>query len=295
MASSVVSQEEWAAAVAERLSDAALWNIINDVKQINGGKYNQPYSTPGSFGTHTRYAAYAQSDVTIANEYATCDQSAILSQPIDRADLVQSQYAKLINLAKEQGVSAGEKLDNLMLAAHAGWTNFGAEDLVTPSSAGTTAITVDVNNVDDILDSLDATIDTAKGNKLANRNGKFIVWRPGDFKLVKQLARSQGFASADDIIINGMNFGVKYMGWEHYVSNQHTSGHLFAGVKGLHFLGTAPGAFPMVYQHDEPSVIETDADPAAGNLSAIAMVTRLDYVFKTWANYKPVLFDVLVN
>jgi hypothetical protein len=292
MSSSIISQAEWSAAVQERLADAALWNIINDVKQINGGVYHQPYSTPGTFGSHTRYSAYAQSDVTIADEYATCNQSAILSQPIDRADLVQSQYAKLIKLAQEQGVSAGEKLDNLMLAAHAGWTDFGVGDLTTIGSADTTQITIDINNIDDILDTLDATIDTAKGNKLANRNGKFIIWRPKDFKLVKQLARSQGFASADDIIINGMNFGVKYMGWEHYVSNQHTANHVFAGVKNLHFLGTAPGAFPMTYQHEEPSVLETDGDPASGNLSAIAMVTRLDYVYKTWANYKPVLFDV---
>jgi hypothetical protein len=292
MASSVISQEEWAVNVQERLADPALWNIINDVQQINGGKYNNPYSTPGSFAAHTRYAAYAQSDVTIANEYATCDQSAILSQPIDRADLVQSQYAKLTKLAQEQGVSAGEKLDALMLASHAGWTDFGAENLA--GSTGASQITVDVNNVDDIIDALDVAIDTAKGNKLANRNGKFIIWRPNDFKFVKQLARSQGFASADDIIINGMNFGVKYMGWEHYVSNQHTSGHLFAGVKGVHFLGTAPTAFPMVYQVDEPTVLETDGDPAAGNLSAIAMVTRMDYVYKTWTNTKPVLFDLNV-
>lgn len=291
---SVISQEEWSANVQERLSDAALWNIINDVKQINGGKYNNPYSTPGSFGAHTKYASYAQTAVSMTNDYATCDQSAILSQPIDRADLVQSNYAKLTKLAQEQGISAGEKLDNLMLAAHAGWTDFGVADLTTVGSADTTKITVDVNNVDDILDALDATIDTAKGNKLANRNGKFIIWRPNDFKFVKQLARSQGFSSADDIIINGMNFGVKYMGWEHYVSNQHTANHIFAGVKGVHFLGTAPGMFPLSYEVSEPSVIETDGDPAAGNLSAISMVTRLDYVYKTWNNMKPVLFDINV-
>lgn len=295
MANTIISQEEWSANVQERLADAALWNIINDVQQINGGVYHQPYETQAAFQTHTRGSAYTHQNVTFTDDYATCNQSVILPQQIDRADLTQSNYAKLVKLAQNQGVTAGEKLDALMLAAHAGWTNFGAEDLTTIGSAGSTAITVDVNNIDDIIDALDATIDTAKGNKLANRNGKFIIWRPNDFAQLKKLARSQGFGSADDIIVNGMNFGMKYMGWEHYVSNQHTSGHVFAGVKKLHFLGTAPGMFPFTYEVEEPVQVETDGDPAAGNLSAIAMVTRMDYVYKTWTNYKPVLFDVLVN
>ena len=293
MVNTIVSEQEWSAVVQERLSDVALWNIINDFQVVNGGVYNNPYETHASFQSHTRGSAYTHQDVTFTNETATVNQSTILPQQIDRADLVQSKYAKLINLARQQGVSAGEKLDNLMLASHASWTNFGQENLDTPGTAGSTQITVTVNNVDDILDSLDIEIDEAKGNSLANSKGKFIVWRPKDFAKLKTLARSQGFSTADDIIMNGMKFGMKYMGWEHYVSNQHTANHLFAGVKGVHFLGVAPGAFPMVYEVAEPTAKEAGSNEA-GNLSAIAMVTRMDYVFKTWTNMAPVLFDVNV-
>ena len=289
MSNTIDYQQEWAAVVQERLSDPALWNIINNVKVVDGDVYNNPYETHASFQSHTKGTAYTHQDVTFTNETAIVDQSVILPQQIDRVDLIQSKYANLMKLAEMQGVSAGEKLDNLMLAAHAGWENF--DNASIGGAAGN--ITVSINNIDDIIDNLDVQIDQAKGNKLANRNGRFIVWRAADFAKLKGLARSQGFLSADDIIMNGMNFGFKYGGWEHYVSSQHTSGHLFAGVKKVHFLGVAAGAFPMVYTVDEPTLRDTASD-VAGNLSAKSVVTRIDHVYKTFNNFASVLFDVLV-
>lgn len=289
MANTIDYQQEWAAVVQERLSDPALWNIINEVKMVDGDVFNNPYETHASFQSHTRGSAYTHQDVTFTNETATVNSSVILPQQIDRADLIQSRYADLMKLAEMQGISANEKLDNAMLAAHAGWEDFDNSDI--GGSAG--QISVSISNIDDIIDNLDREIDEAKGNALANRNGKFIVWRPADFAKLKALARSQGFATADEIILNGMNFGYRYGGWEHYVSNQHTANKLFAGVKKVHFLGTPAAAFPMVYTVDEPTAKEAGTNEA-GNLSAKAIVTRLDYVYKTWNNYVSVLFDVSV-
>lgn len=292
MANTIDYQQEWAAVVQERLSDPALWNIINTVKMVDGDVFNNPYETQASFQSHTRGSAYTHQDVVFTNETATVDQSVILPQQIDRADLIQSRYADLMKLAENQGISANEKLDNAMLAKHADWEDFGTVD-IGGGGVATDTITVSISNIDDIIDNLDREIDEAKGNALANRNGKFIIWRPSDFAKLKALARSQGFATADEIIMNGMNFGYRYGGWEHYVSNQHTANHVFAGVKKAHFLGTPASAFPMVYTVDEPARKEAGSNEA-GNLSAKAVITRLDYVYKTWASMQPVLFDVNV-
>lgn len=292
MAQTIDYQQEWSAVVQERLSDPALWNIINDVKVVDGDVYNHPYETHASFQSHTRNQAYTHQDVQFTNETATVNQSEILPQFIDRADLIQSRYADLMKLAEMQGVTAGERLDNRMLAKHADWEDFGTVDIGAGGGA-TDTIAVSVNNIDDIIDNLDREIDEAKGNGVANRNGRFIIWRPADFAKLKGLARSQGFGTADQIIMNGMNFGFRYGDWEHYVSNQHTANHVFAGVKGLHFLGVASAAFPMVYTVDEPTAREAGANEA-GNLSALSVVSRIDYVYATWTNLKPLLFDVNV-
>ena len=129
MANTIDYQQEWAAVVQERLSDPALWNIINEVKMVDGDVFNNPYETHASFQSHTRGSAYTHQDVVFTNETATVDQSVILPQQIDRVDLVQSKYADLMKLAEQQGTSAKEKLDNAMIAAHAGWENFDNADI----------------------------------------------------------------------------------------------------------------------------------------------------------------------
>lgn len=248
--------------------------------------FNNPYETHSAFVSHTRNSAYAHQDVVFTNESATINQSSILPQKIDRADLLQSRYADLMKLAKQQGITANETLDAAMLAKHADWTNFGTAD-IGGGGASTDPITVTTSNIHKIVTGVKRVVRKAKGYNLAIRNGLFIIWRPEDFEILEQFAFSTGFSAADNIIMNGTRMGMRYMDVEHYFSNQHTANHLFAGVKKVHFLGTTPNVFPMVYPVDEPS--DTN-----GQFSAKAMVTRLDYVYKTWTNMKPVLLDINV-
>jgi hypothetical protein len=292
MANTIVFQQDWAAVVQERLSDAALWNIINVVDIREAQVFNNPYETHAAFQTHTRGNAYTHQDVTFTNESVTINTSRILPQFIDRASLAQSRYSNLMKLAEQQGVSAGEVLDNLMLAEHGSWTNFGTDDIGGGGSS-TTPITVTNTNIDDILLGIKREIREAKGDGIANRNGIFVIWRPADFEKLENFAMNQGFMTADRIIQNGGVYGMRYLGVENYVSNQHSANHLFAGVKKTHFLGAAPSMFPFTYTVEEPTAREAGSNEA-GNLSALAVVTRLDFAYKTWTNLKPVLFDINV-
>jgi hypothetical protein len=287
MANSISFQADWALEVQERLSDPALWNIVNDFQMRDSQVFNNPYETHSAYVAHTRGTAYTHQDVVFTNENATINASAILPQKIDRADLLQSRYADLMKLAKQQGITANEALDTAMLASHANWTDFGGADIGL-GGASTDQIAVTTSNIYKIVTGVKRKIRQARGYNLANRNGVFIIWRPADFELLEQFAFSTGFSAADNIIMNGTRMGMRYMDVEHYFSNQHAANHLFAGVKKVHFLGATPQSFPMVYPVDEPS-------DTTGQFSAKAMVTRLDYVYKTWTNMKPTLFDVNVS
>ena len=170
-----------------------------------------------------------------------------------------------------------------MLAAHAQWTDF------TNASIGGAAgnITVSESNVDDIILGIDREIAEAHGEKLADRNGKFIIWRPTDFEKLAKYASAQGFNTADDTLKNGIKNGFKYLGFEHYRSNFHASGHLFGGVKKVNHCGICKSTYGKMYETVDPVV-------GGAQISGIGLNTRIDYAFEAWVNMKPVLFDITV-
>lgn len=98
-----------------------------------------------------------------------------------------------------------------------------------------------------------------------------------------------GFTSADDALKNGTQSGLRYMGVDHYMSNDHTSGHLFAGVKNLYHLGICRATW------GQTSFINFPAGGSGGVLSGIGIYNRADFAFKKWNTVGGLLFDVLVN
>ena len=96
-----------------------------------------------------------------------------------------------------------------------------------------------------------------------------------------------GFNLADIALKDGIKEGYHYMGADHYVSNSHTSGHLFAGVKKLFHLGILKGTYGQIVEDNEPAT-------AGGAISGVAVVSRIDWEFKAWANTSVLLFDVTV-
>ncbi len=203
---------------------------------------------------------------------------------IDRADLAQSTYAKQMELASDQGTLLNEAIETAMLAEHAQWTDF--DNASIGGSAGN--ITVSDTNVDDIIRAIKREIREANGQKLANRKGIFIMWRASDFELLEGFVQANGFSSADNALKNGTVAGFRYMGVDHYVSNSHTAGHLFAGVKNTFHVGICKETYGQVVIDKEPAT-------SGGAVSGIGVVSRVDYAFKAWTKTKPVLFDILVS
>lgn len=283
MSNTIIYNEDWAVKAQARLDAPQNWKEICNVEYTNTRVLNNPYFTDPTVQTGTRGSAYTHQDVTLTNDSITISTFKILPQLIDRADLAQTPYAKQMELADRQGTLLNEAIETAMLASHASFTDF--DNASIGGSAGN--ITVSTSNIDDIIRGIKREIREANGQELMDRNGAFIVWRAADFEILEAYMMANGFSTADYALKNGGEIGIKYMGVYHYVSNKHTAGHVFAGVRKALHLGIVKDTYGQVVIDEEPAV-------SGGAVSAIGIVMRVDYAFKAWANYVPVLFDVLV-
>jgi hypothetical protein len=291
MANTIVYGEAWAEKLQERLDHTTIWKEVCRVEYTDTRVLHNPYmSTTPSVQTGTRGAAYAHQDVGETDDSITISTFKILPILIDRADLAQSTFSKQMELAALQGQLIDEALEAAMLAAHASWTNF--DNASIGGAAGN--ITVSASNIDDIIRGIKREIREANGTDLMNRNGVFIIWRPADFEILEAFIQANGFVTADTYLRNGTVSGLRYMGVDHYTSNDHTAGHIFAGVKKVFHLGICRSTYGQVVINQDPT-LATGAQATIGQTSGVGIVSRVDYAFKAWNNTVPVLFDVLVN
>jgi hypothetical protein len=210
-----------------------------------------------------------------------------LAIPIDRADLAQLTFVKAMDLATLQGQLIDEYLETDMLANNAMWTNFDAGTLAT-GTASTVTIDVDINNIFKIIGRMKTKISEANGDKLAGRNGYFIIWLPTQFEILEEFAAANGYNTADYALKNGISAGFIYRGVLHLKSNKHDSNHVFGGVRKVFALGICKSTYGDVQFVNEPATAE-------GALSAIGVVSRIDWEYKQWTNSKGLVFDIITN
>lgn len=279
-----VFKEDWAVKLQERLGYDTNWKEVCNVEYTDTRVFNNPYmSSVPALQTHTRGDAYTHQLFTLTNEYVTINQSQILPMVIDRADMAQCNYVKQMDMAVLQGQLIAEYLETDMLANHAMWTDF--TNATIGGDAGN--ITVDVTTIPKIIRAMKREIREANGQALMSRNGAFIIWRAADFEVLEAYCQAVGFNTADTALKNGIVKGFEYMGVTHLMSNLHTANHVFGGVKKLMHLGVLKSTFGQVYLDEEPAT-------ASGALSAVAVVSRVDWEYKVWTNTKPLLFDIAV-
>lgn len=277
--------QEWAAKLQERLNHPTNWKEVAKVLYTDTRIMNVPYIPVANepvMQTGTRGTAYGFTDFTISNDALTISTFKPIATFIDQGDLAQCKFTSQMEFADLQGQKINEQIEVAMLADHASWTNIGdTGGVVTLASTGT--LTVSATNIDDIIRGVRREVTKANGQNLSARNGIFMIWRPADFELLEQFVQANGFTQADIALKNGAVSGLHYMGVDHYVSNDFTAGHVFAGVKGLYTIGILKSTYGQI------KVIQ---DPL--NQSGVSVVARADYGLLTPTHYKPLLFDVNV-
>jgi hypothetical protein len=248
-------------------------------------------STTPSIQNGTRGSAFSFQDFAITNESITISTYRELGVYIDRADLAQSGFATQMELADRQGQLMNEKIESAMLASHADWTNVGDTGGVITSGV-TTAITVSASNIDDIIRGIKRIIRVANGKSQMAQNGVFVIWRPEDFELLESFVQANGFSTADSALKDGTLEGFRYMGVDHYYSNDYTAGHLFAGVKKQYHLGICRSTWGQISILQNPTGLVTGT--TWGNLSGIGIHIRADFAFKAWTSIAGLIYDLNV-
>lgn len=281
----------WATGLQERLTGPTTWKEICEVHMMDDYTLNLPYmSTEFSLQSGTRGTAYSHSDFALTNDTLTISSQDIVSVFLDRADAAQQKFVGALEAGRRQGDLINERVEDLFLAQHASWTDWGS-DGAGGFAAGTSQITVTVANIDSLIRSIKRAIIEAKGSKIARRNGIAIVWRPADFEKLEESMASQGFTFADEALKAGImdNTGEgKYaFGVYNYVSESHTANHVFAGVRKIQQLGLLKSTYGRIYYN--PNAVNGD-----GPLSGESHEARLDYGFNAKAGLTSILFDVNV-
>lgn len=266
------NRHDYVVKLRQRLNKPTTFNsVMNVIYSDSRTIVNSILSTEPASVSLTRGTAYTYQDFTLTADTLTISTGRVLPILVDEADRYQQTYFRQMEIADYQGKKINEFLESEVLAQHASWRDFGVGDLNFTSVNDATTITVSATNIDNIIRSVTRKIYTNNGVDAAVENGIFFVWRPRDWEFLTEFAQANGFSEADIALKNGMSpkRAISYLGAEHYLSNDHTALHLFAGVKKVgKDLGILRSTFGRVKFIEEPGLV-----------SGLGLVSRADYGF----------------
>ena len=254
----------------DRLDHPTTWKemckvTITDTRVISSS-YMQ--TTP-TVQTVSRGTAHSLQVFGETAETLTISTGRDLGMYVDMADLAQSDWTKPAELFDRIGALLNEYIESAVLARHASWTDFGTSSIGGGGSA-TTQITVTASNIDDIIRGVRREIREANGQMQMNQFGVGFVWRAADFELLEAFMQANGFTTADQALKEGTVEGIKYLGSNHYWSNEHTANHVFAAVRKMERLGILRGTYGRAHTIDFPAGSENNF------LSGTAFYSRVD-------------------
>ena len=272
-------------ALQDRLDHPQTWKEMCDITMTNDRVISSSYmSTTPSVQSVTRGTGVAAQTFAETAETLTVSTGRDLGLIVDLADEAQSPWTTGAELFNRIGALLNEFIEANVLAQHATWTDF--DNASIGGAAGN--ITVSASNIDDIIRGVKREIREGNGQEMMNRFGVGFVWRVADFELLEAFVQANGFATADAALKEGTVEGLRYMGCDHMFSNDHTSGHVFAGVKKIQRLGILQKTYGRAH---------TIAFPAADSntfFSGTAYYSRVDIGHLTPTAHAGIVFDVNV-
>lgn len=272
----------------DRLDHPQTWKEMCDVIYTDTQVISSSYmSTTPSVATVTRGTGHSMTTFGETAETMTISTGRDLGIYVDFADLSQSPWTKPAELFDRIGALLNEYIESAVLARYGSWTDFGTSS-IGGGGAATDAITVDANNIDDIIRGIKREIREANGQMLMNQNGVGFVWRAADFEILESFTQANQAANTKNYLEEGTVEGLHYLGCDHYWSNDHTATHVFAGVKKIERLGILRGTYGRAHTIDFPA--------ADSNMffSGKAFYSRVDIGHLTPTAHAGLVFDVNV-
>lgn len=269
----------------DRLDHPTTWKEMCDVVYTDTQVISTSYmSTTPSVQTVTRGTGHSMQTFAETAETMTISTGRDLGLFVDWADLAQSPWTKPAELFDRIGALLNEYIESAVLAQHSSRTDF--DNASIGGQAGN--ITVTASNIDDIIRGIKREIREANGQMLMKQNGVGIVWRPADFEILEAFVQANGFQTADQALKEGTVEGLRYLGVDHYWSNDCTSGHLFGGVKKIQRLGILRGTYGKAHTIDFP------AGDTNTYLSGRSFYSRVDIGHLVPTAHAGLVFDILV-
>jgi len=268
----------------DRLDHPQTWKEVCDVIYTNARAISTSRMSNPTVTTVTKGTGFIIADVTETAETLTLDTPRDLGIFVDWGDLAQSPWTKPMEIFDRIGALLNEFIEANLLAQHASWTDFDNASI----GGGAGNITVSASNIDDIIRGIKREIREGNGQFFMNQNGSFSVWRAADFEILEAFVQANGFNSADAALKAGTVEGLRYMGMDHFWSNDHTANHLLAGVKKIQRLGVLKAVYGKAH------TIEFPAGSSNNNLSGVAYYSRVDIGHLTPTAHVGLVFDVNV-
>ena len=285
VANTITYKTQFEDVLQDRLDRPTTWKEMCDVTFTDTRVISSSYmSTTPSVQTVTRGTG---ASLQVFNETAntlTISTGRDLGVVVDHGDLYQSPWTKPAELFDRIGALLNEFIESDVLGQHASWTDFDNASI----GGGAGNITVSATNIDDIIRGVKREIREGNGQAMMNRYGAGFVWRAADFELLEAFVQANGFMSADQALKEGTVEGFKYLGCDHYFSNDHTANHVFAGVKKIQRLGILRGTYGRAH------TIEFPAADSNMFFSGTAFYSRVDIGHLTPTAHAGIVFDVNV-
>ena len=256
-----------------------------DVKTTNTGVISSSYeSTANTLTTVTRGTGLVPVGFVETAETLTISTGRDLAVVVDWGNLYQSPWTKPAEIFDRIGALLNEYVESAVLARYGSWTTFDN----TGIGGGAGNISVSASNIDDIIRGVKREIRENNGGFQMNQKGVGFVWRAADFEYLEAFIQANGFTTADQALKEGTVEGIHYLGCDHYWSNEHTAGKVFAGVKKIERLGISQGTYGRAFTIDFP------ASDTNSFHSGRAFYSRIDIGHLTPTAHKGNLFNITV-
>jgi len=272
-------------ALQARLDHPQTWKEMCAIEMTNTRVISSSYmSTTPSIQTVSRGTGHAAQTYAETAETLTISTGRDLGLIQDLGDAAQSPWTTGAMLFDRIGSLLNEFIESNVLGQHTTWTDF--DNASIGGSAGN--ITVSASNIDDIIRGVKREIREGNGQSMMNQKGVGFVWRAADFEYLEAFVQANGFATADTALKEGTVEGLRYMGADHYWSNDHTANHVFAGVKKIQRLGILKNLYGRAF------TIPFPAGDSNTFFSGTAYYSRVDIGHLTPTAHAGIVFDVNV-
>lgn len=288
VANTITYETDYEAVLQDRLDHPTTWKELTRIAITDTRVISSSYwSTTPSVQTVTRGTAHAMQTFSETAETLTISTGRDLGLYLDWGDKAQSPWTKASELFDRIGALLNEFIETDWLAQHTSWTDFGTSSIGAGGSA-TTPITVSASNIDDIVRGVKREIREANGQMFMNQFGVGFDWRAADFEILEAFSQANGFTSADQALKEGTVEGLRYLGGDHYWTNDNASNHIFAGVKKIQRLGILRGTYGRAH------VIDFPAGDSNTFFSGQAHYSRADIGHLTPTAHAGLVFDINV-